>query len=95
MSGCSRPHASEDTSTFYSAPSGATSIAPPEGRASHRQHVVAASGADNCDRAYSLDDDGKHRPYGMMVLQIEGDRISGIDGFPDPWLSNDAGYRQS
>src|SRR6266849_294365 len=25
-------------------------------------------------------------PYGLMVLQIEGDRIAGILGIPDPWL---------
>jgi RNA polymerase sigma-70 factor (ECF subfamily) len=36
--------------------------------------------------AYSRGDDGKHWPYGLMVLQIEGDLITGIVGFPDPWL---------
>ena len=35
--------------------------------------------------AYARGDDGKHRPYGLMVLQTE-DLISGIVGFPDPWL---------
>ena len=28
--------------------------------------------------AYALADDGKHRPYGLMVLQIEGDLICGL-----------------
>ena len=36
--------------------------------------------------AYARADDGKHRPYGLMVLQTEGDQIRGIVGFPDPWL---------
>jgi RNA polymerase sigma-70 factor (ECF subfamily) len=41
--------------------------------------------------AYSRSDDGKHRPYGLMVLQIEGDLIAGIVGFPDPWLFEQSG----
>ena len=41
--------------------------------------------------AYSRGDDGKHRPYGLMVLQIEGKQISGIVGFPDPWLFEQCG----
>jgi RNA polymerase sigma-70 factor, ECF subfamily len=41
--------------------------------------------------AYSRGDDGKHRPYGLMVLQIDGDRIAGILGFPDPWLFEQCG----
>ena len=36
--------------------------------------------------AYARGDDGKHRPYGLMVLQFEGDLIAGIVGFPDPRL---------
>jgi RNA polymerase sigma-70 factor, ECF subfamily len=36
--------------------------------------------------AYSRGDDGKHRPYGLMVLQIENDMIAAIVGFPDPRL---------
>jgi hypothetical protein len=34
---------------------------------------------------------GKHRPYGLMVLQVEADMISGIMGFPDPWLFQQCG----
>jgi RNA polymerase sigma-70 factor (TIGR02960 family) len=41
--------------------------------------------------AYSRGDDGKRRPYGLMVLQIEGDLIAGIVGFPDPWLFEQCG----
>jgi RNA polymerase sigma-70 factor, ECF subfamily len=36
--------------------------------------------------AYSRGDDGEHRPYGLMVLKIDGERIAGIVDFPDPWL---------
>jgi RNA polymerase sigma-70 factor (ECF subfamily) len=41
--------------------------------------------------AYSRSEDGKHRPYGLMVLQVEGNRIAGIVGFPDPWLFEQCG----
>jgi RNA polymerase sigma-70 factor, ECF subfamily len=41
--------------------------------------------------AYAREDDGTSRPYGMMVLQIEDDRITGIVGFPDPWLFRQCG----
>ena len=41
--------------------------------------------------AYSRGDDGKYRPYGLMVLQTEGDLIAGIVGFPDPWLFHQCG----
>src|SRR6266566_4030347 len=41
--------------------------------------------------AYARGDDGKHRPYGLMVLQTEGDLIAGIVGFPDPWLFEQCG----
>jgi RNA polymerase sigma-70 factor (ECF subfamily) len=41
--------------------------------------------------AYSRGDDGKHRPYGLMVLQIEDERIAEILGFPDPWLFEQCG----
>jgi RNA polymerase sigma-70 factor (ECF subfamily) len=41
--------------------------------------------------AYALADDGTHWPYGLMVLEVERDRISGIIGFPDPWLFEQCG----
>jgi RNA polymerase sigma-70 factor (ECF subfamily) len=41
--------------------------------------------------AYALRDDGKYRPYGLMALQIEGDLITDIVGFPDPWLFEQCG----
>jgi RNA polymerase sigma-70 factor (ECF subfamily) len=40
--------------------------------------------------AYARHDDGKNRPYGLMVLQLEP-RISTIVGFPDPWLFEQCG----
>jgi len=48
----------------------------------NRQPVLAA---------YSRHGDGKHRPYGLMVLHIKGNLISGIVGFPDPWLFEQCG----
>ncbi len=36
--------------------------------------------------AYAQDDDGTYRPYGLMVLEIESNRITRIVGFPGPWL---------
>jgi hypothetical protein len=50
--------------------------------AANRQPVLAA---------YARNEDGRHRPYGLMVLQIERDLISGIIGFPDPWLFEQCG----
>ncbi len=45
--------------------------------------------------AYSRGDDGKYRPYGLMVVQIEDDLIAGIFGFPDPWLFEQCGLPQA
>ena len=41
--------------------------------------------------AYAPADDGTRRPYGLMVLQVDDRRISGIFGFPDPWLFEQCG----
>jgi RNA polymerase sigma-70 factor (ECF subfamily) len=41
--------------------------------------------------AYSRVDGGRHRPYGLMVLQMDDDLIAGIVGFPDPWLFEQCG----
>jgi RNA polymerase sigma-70 factor (ECF subfamily) len=32
--------------------------------------------------AYAREDDGVHRPYGVMIFAINNDKISGITGFP-------------
>jgi RNA polymerase sigma-70 factor (ECF subfamily) len=36
--------------------------------------------------AYARGDDGRYRPYGLMVLQLDRGRITSIFGFPDPRL---------
>jgi RNA polymerase sigma-70 factor, ECF subfamily len=37
--------------------------------------------------AYIRDPDGRvYRPYGLMVLTVDGDEIAEITGFPDPAL---------
>jgi RNA polymerase sigma-70 factor, ECF subfamily len=59
---------------------------PQEGRLDEIRLVPTAANRQPVLAAYALADGGKHRPYGLMVLQIEGDLISGIFGFPDPWL---------
>jgi RNA polymerase sigma-70 factor (ECF subfamily) len=41
--------------------------------------------------AYAPGDDGTYRPYGLMVLAVGSDAISGIVGFPDPWLFEQCG----
>ena len=59
---------------------------PQQGRLDTIRLVQTAANRQPALAAYALGDDGKHRPYGLMVLQIQGDQISGIVGFPDPWL---------
>jgi RNA polymerase sigma-70 factor (ECF subfamily) len=59
---------------------------PQDGRLDEIRLVPTSANRQAALAAYSRGDDGKHRPYGLMVLQIEGERISGIVGFPDPWL---------
>lgn len=54
-----------------------------------RLHVTAAN-REPALAAYALTD-GTYRAYGLMVLEIDGGRISGIVGFPDPWLFQQAG----
>jgi RNA polymerase sigma-70 factor (ECF subfamily) len=64
---------------------------PHEGRLDEIRLVPTSANRQPALAAYSRGDDGKHRPYGLMVLQIDGDRISGIVGFPDPWLFEQCG----
>jgi RNA polymerase sigma-70 factor, ECF subfamily len=59
---------------------------PQQGRLDEIRLLPTAANRQPALAAYALTDDGKHRPYGLMVLQMEGDLISGIVGFPDPWL---------
>ena len=53
--------------------------------------LCGAPGLQPAVTAYARGDDGKHRPYGLMVLEIEGDLIAAIVGFPDPWLFEQCG----
>jgi RNA polymerase sigma-70 factor (ECF subfamily) len=64
---------------------------PQDGRLDEIRLVPTSVNRQPALAAYSRGDDGKHRPYGLMVLQIEGDLISGIVGFPDPWLFERSG----
>ena len=59
---------------------------PQQGRLDRIRLVQTAANRQPALAAYALGDDGKRRPYGLMVLQIRGDKISRIVGFPDPWL---------
>jgi RNA polymerase sigma-70 factor (ECF subfamily) len=64
---------------------------PQEGRLDEIRLVPTAANRQPALAAYALADDGKHRPYGLMVLQNDGNLISGIFGFPDPWLFEQCG----
>jgi RNA polymerase sigma-70 factor (TIGR02960 family) len=64
---------------------------PQDGRLDEIRLVPTSANRQPALAAYSPGVDGKHRPYGLMVLQIEGDSISGIVGFPDPWLFEQCG----
>lgn len=64
---------------------------PQEGRLDEIRLVHTSANRQPALAAYSRGDDGKHRPYGLMVLEIDGGLISGIVGFPDPWLFERSG----
>jgi RNA polymerase sigma-70 factor, ECF subfamily len=64
---------------------------PQEGRLDEIRLVATSANRQPALAAYARGEDGEHRPYGLMVLQSERDLISGIVGFPDPWLFERAG----
>ena len=66
---------------------------PQDGRLDEIRLVAFAANRQPALAAYVHRDDGSHVPYGMMVIEIEGDLISGIVGFPDPWLFEQAGLQ--
>ena len=66
---------------------------PQGGRLDEIRLVAFAANRQPALAAYVRRDDGSHVPYGMMVIEIEGDLISGIVGFPDPWLFAQAGLQ--
>ena len=64
---------------------------PQGGRLDEILLLQAATNKQPALAAYARHDDGTHRPYGLMVLQIDTNRISTIFGFPDPWLFEQCG----
>jgi RNA polymerase sigma-70 factor (TIGR02960 family) len=64
---------------------------PQGGRLDEIRLVPTSANRQPALAAYSRGDDGKHRPYGLMVLQSENDLITAIVGFPDPWLFEQCG----
>jgi RNA polymerase sigma-70 factor, ECF subfamily len=64
---------------------------PHDGRLDEIRLVPAAANRQPALAAYARGADGRYRPYGLMVLEIDGDLISGIVGFPDPWLFEQCG----
>jgi RNA polymerase sigma-70 factor (ECF subfamily) len=64
---------------------------PHEGRLDEIRLLPTAANREPALAAYALCDDGRHRPYGLMVLHFDGDRITSILGFPDPWLFEQCG----
>jgi len=64
---------------------------PHSGRLDEIRLVPTSANRQPALAAYARDDDGTHRPYGLMVLRIEGGLIAGIVGFPDPWLFEQCG----
>ena len=64
---------------------------PQEGRLDEIRLLPTATNRQPALAAYARGDDGEYRPYGLMVMQTAGDQISGIVGFPDPWLFEQCG----
>ena len=64
---------------------------PLEGRLEEIQLLPTAANRQPALAACAPADDGTHRPYCLVVLEIDGDSISGIMGFPDPWLFEQCG----
>jgi RNA polymerase sigma-70 factor, ECF subfamily len=64
---------------------------PQHGRLDEIRLLPTAANRQPALAAYALGEDGKHRPYGLMVLRIDDDQILGIVGFPDPWLFEQCG----
>jgi len=64
---------------------------PNDGRLDEIRLVPTSANRQPALAAYAPGDGGKHLPYGLMVFQIDGGLISGIFGFPDPWLFEQCG----
>jgi RNA polymerase sigma-70 factor, ECF subfamily len=59
---------------------------PKQGRLDEIRLLHTAANRQPTLAAYARTDDGTYLPYGLMVLEAQHDLISGIVGFPDPWL---------
>jgi RNA polymerase sigma-70 factor (ECF subfamily) len=59
---------------------------PLDGRLDEIRLVPTAANRQPTLAAYARGGDGKHTPYGLMVMKVDWNRIAGIFGFPDPWL---------
>jgi RNA polymerase sigma-70 factor, ECF subfamily len=64
---------------------------PLEGRLDQIRLVPTRANRQAALAAYARAEDGRQLPYGLMVLELDGDRISAIFGFPDPWLFEQCG----
>ena len=64
---------------------------PLDGRLDKIRLVPTATNRQPALAAYAPAENGEHRPYGLMVLEVDGKSISGILGFPDPWLFEQCG----
>lgn len=58
---------------------------PLDGRLDEIRLIATAANRQPAFAAYARDD-GKYAPYGLMVMAAADGRITGIVGFPDPWL---------
>jgi RNA polymerase sigma-70 factor (ECF subfamily) len=64
---------------------------PREGRLDEFRLLPTAVNRQPALAAYAPGDDRTYRPYGLMVLAVSGSAVSGIVGFPDPWLFEQGG----
>jgi RNA polymerase sigma-70 factor, ECF subfamily len=64
---------------------------PREGRLDEFRLRSTAANRQPAIAAYAPAGDGTYRPYGLMVLEVDVDLVSGIVGFPDPWLFEQCG----
>src|SRR5262249_17160514 len=63
---------------------------PLDGRLDEIRLLPTAANRQPALAAYARDD-GRYTPYGLMVMAVDGSRIAGIVGFPDPWLFEQLG----
>jgi RNA polymerase sigma-70 factor, ECF subfamily len=62
------------------------SSVPLDGRLDQIRLVPTGANRQPAFAAYALSGDSTHIPYGLMVMDVDRDKVAGIVGFPDPWL---------